>query len=271
MPAPIPFGFNTGLAIHDRTDPHRVLRPFGTDVWFLEYGVAGRAIIHDGSESFQINAGDFLLIPAGVRQDYHMDPSVGLWEHLWIGFTPSRSWHASLLAWPRPTGYFGKITISDDALRAQLHQRMALAVTLGTGPLHRRELFVLNIVKEILLWCETVNPLSTETWLDPRIRETVHYLCYHLSEAHEIAQLAERCQLSPSRFAHLFHEQVGQTPLQYLETQRIARARTLLVTTSLSVTRIADTCGFPTVCYFSRIFKRHTGATPTACRRAHAT
>ncbi len=54
--------------------------------------------------------------------------------------------------------------------------------------------------------------------------------------------------------------------MQYLEVQRIARARTLLLMSSNSIARIAESCGFPTHTYFSRIFKRHTGMLPQEFR-----
>ncbi|MHB9131660.1 MAG: helix-turn-helix domain-containing protein [Armatimonadota bacterium] len=260
-------GFGIGHE-HDRcTTAHRVLRLHGTDSWILVFTLGGRGKIHEQNGMFFVDPGDMLLIPAGVYQELSADRVTGQWEHIWACFTPRVGWQESLLLWPKPIEHFGKLTIVDVTLRERLQSRLEIAVALGCGPLKRREEFVMNIIEEVLLWCETQNPLAAEAQLDTRINQALHYLCQHLHEPVHIQQLAELCHLSPSRFAHLFLRQVGQTPLQYLETQRIARARTLLIMTDAPICHIADQCGFSNPSYFNRIFKRHLDVPPTAFRK----
>jgi AraC family transcriptional regulator of arabinose operon len=72
--------------------------------------------------------------------------------------------------------------------------------------------------------------------------------------------------MSVSRVAHLFREQVGVTPQQFLERQRMERASQLLEMTALSVKEIAHQVGFENPFYFTLRFKRQTGQSPTAFR-----
>ncbi|HOF87684.1 MAG TPA: helix-turn-helix domain-containing protein [Armatimonadota bacterium] len=261
-------GFSTGHDRDKRNPAHRVLRPAGTDCWILVYTLAGRARIHEPAGDFCVEPGDFLLIPAGAYQDYGPDRAIGLWEYLWVCFTPRASWPEGLLSWPTPAAQLGKITISAPSLRAELRERMAQAVQLGRSPLKRCEAFALNRIEDILLWCETVNPLAEEVRRDVRITRILHYLCEHAHEPIRVPHLAERCHLSASRFAHLFHAEMGQTPMQYLEAQRIAHARTLLRMTDAPISAVARQCGFVSHSAFSRIFKRyHDGRTPSEFRR----
>jgi len=53
------------------------------------------------------------------------------------------------------------------------------------------------------------------------------------------------------------------TPKQYILNARIRRAKQLLCDTPLTVTAIAEKCGFSSVYHFCRSFKQHTGQTPT--------
>ena len=56
-------------------------------------------------------------------------------------------------------------------------------------------------------------------------------------------------------------------PAQFIAQVRIREAARLLTSTSLSMEDIAERTGFPNPAYFSRVFKRITGRTPTQSRR----
>jgi transcriptional regulator GlxA family with amidase domain len=56
------------------------------------------------------------------------------------------------------------------------------------------------------------------------------------------------------------------TPNDYLQRLRVTRARDLLVTTSQSVTDIAYATGFSSSQYFSNVFRKYAGTTPSTFR-----
>lgn len=66
--------------------------------------------------------------------------------------------------------------------------------------------------------------------------------------------------------ARLFHATYGVTPLQYVNAQRMERARGLLRDTDEPVGRIARRLGFRDVVYFNRLFRKVVGVTPGAYR-----
>ncbi|WP_054028766.1 helix-turn-helix domain-containing protein [Bacillus sp. FJAT-28004] len=92
------------------------------------------------------------------------------------------------------------------------------------------------------------------------------YLSLHISEPLTVEKMAARAQLSPSRFSALFREHFHTSPHQYLLQFRIGHAVHLLSRTGLSMTEIADYCGFANVHHFSRVFKKVTGRTPGSTR-----
>ena len=75
--------------------------------------------------------------------------------------------------------------------------------------------------------------------------------------------------MSPSRLSKLFQEQMGQAPMQYIETRRLDLARELLMMTAKPIAQIAEECGFSSPFYFSRVFKARTGLAPRAARRRY--
>ncbi|MDX2111902.1 MAG: helix-turn-helix domain-containing protein [Verrucomicrobiota bacterium] len=78
-----------------------------------------------------------------------------------------------------------------------------------------------------------------------------------------IFQIAHDCGCSLSTLNRLFRSACNQTPSQYLIAIRMARARTLLRQTRLSVKEIATLCGFSDPAYFSRAYTQNAGHPPS--------
>ncbi len=93
--------------------------------------------------------------------------------------------------------------------------------------------------------------------------DTVCRLMYdEYAQTVSLERYAKFCHLSVSRFAHLFKDCTGFSPLEYIMHIRIEKAMHYLVYTDRSISEIAELTGFSSQNYFGRIFKRHTGTTP---------
>jgi AraC-like DNA-binding protein len=90
---------------------------------------------------------------------------------------------------------------------------------------------------------------------------TQHHRSLHL------AALATALRLSPSRTSHLVHELFGRSFRSLLIGERLAHAKTLLTSTDLSVTAVAERTGFSSPYHFVRLFTRHLGSPPGRWRR----
>ena len=75
--------------------------------------------------------------------------------------------------------------------------------------------------------------------------------------------LAEMLGISEVYFRRLFAASLGVTPKQYILDLRIKKARILLRDTPLSVTAVAEECGFSSLYHFCRAFKSRTKLTPS--------
>lgn len=73
--------------------------------------------------------------------------------------------------------------------------------------------------------------------------------------------------MSVSWFIRNFKEYTNSTPAQYLLSLRISNAQTLLETTNYNVTEIANIVGYDNPLYFSRIFKKTSGMSPSEFRK----
>ena len=103
--------------------------------------------------------------------------------------------------------------------------------------------------------------------MDRRIELITAKLKTEPASAWDFAALAVQVNLSPSRFRHLFKQETGTTPAQYLKEVRIRRAAKLLRTTFLNVKQIVENVGLGSNAHFVRDFRKLYGITPTAYRR----
>lgn len=101
---------------------------------------------------------------------------------------------------------------------------------------------------------------------DPRITRIIDFMQRHMSEPLTIATLADRLNLSRSRFAALFSAQTGVAPMRYLQRARLRRARLLVERTFLTIKEIMALVGYDDSGHFARDFRREHGVAPSSLR-----
>lgn len=240
-------------------------RPRGTDDWLLVLTVGGTGRIVVPGRVVRLQAGDAVLFAPGALQDYSTDEEVGQWHLRWAHFHPRPHWLPWLL-WPQVAPNVGVRRFGDIAGTplASASLRMLTARRLGGAGW---EDLAMNALEETLLWMFRLAGPSQPTGVDARIQRAALYLAAHPQEPFQLARLATRSALSPSRFSHLFKAELGVTPQRFSENVRLDFARHLLAQTNLSVADIAAEVGFEDPLYFSRRYRHAFGCPPTAARQ----
>lgn len=100
-----------------------------------------------------------------------------------------------------------------------------------------------------------------------RLNAVIRYIEDFYNQPITVKQLADMMHLSVDRFGHLFQENVGKAPLQYLNEARLRKAVSLLKAKQLSVTEVANEVGFHDYNHFGRLFRKRYGCTPNAVRQ----
>ena len=103
--------------------------------------------------------------------------------------------------------------------------------------------------------------------MDRRIELIVSTIKTDAAVAWDTPALAALVNLSPSRFRHLFKQETGTSPAQYLKDYRMRKAEKMLRTTFFSVKQILKQVGLTSNAHFVRDFRDLYGLAPTAYRR----
>ena len=98
------------------------------------------------------------------------------------------------------------------------------------------------------------------------IEQVKHYIDSHYAEDLTLEHLAQRFHISPYHLAHLFKQQTHFSPIQYMIRRRIGEAQSLLINTHYSITQIATLVGYHNANYFSTLFTKMIGTSPSAYR-----
>jgi two-component system response regulator YesN len=102
-----------------------------------------------------------------------------------------------------------------------------------------------------------------------QIRRAKAWIAANFNQPLTLSKTAMALNLSETYLSALFHEETGQTFSEYVRHYRCTAAASLLESTRMSVSEIARYCGIGDSSYFTRIFRRGTGMSPLAWRKAH--
>jgi signal transduction histidine kinase/AraC-like DNA-binding protein/ABC-type sugar transport system substrate-binding protein len=99
------------------------------------------------------------------------------------------------------------------------------------------------------------------------VRQAMAYIHEHYAEPISRTDLAEHVALSEDYLTACFRREVGVTPITYINRFRVNQAQHLLLDTDKTITEIARDVGFSDSGYFSRVFRREVGLSPTGYRQ----
>lgn len=100
-----------------------------------------------------------------------------------------------------------------------------------------------------------------------RLTKSIRYINENYIENIKISDLAQMETMCLTAYNKKFKTQIGMTPSKYIIALRMQMAMEFLETSSISIKEISSICGYDNFNFFARIFKKHTGLSPTEYRK----
>lgn len=100
------------------------------------------------------------------------------------------------------------------------------------------------------------------------LQSVFRFINTHLGSEITLADLAEAAHLEKTYFTKKFKRLTGTTPMEYVRSTRIEKAKDLLEFSDMSITQIAEALGFQSLHHFSNMFLKYTGSSPRKYKRA---
>ena len=98
------------------------------------------------------------------------------------------------------------------------------------------------------------------------VSEAIRLMADATEETLSTAEIADRLGISTRQLERLFGRYLQCSPKKYATTIRLNKARNLLLQTEISITEIAQACGFGSASHFSRVYRERYGVSPSLQR-----
>ncbi|WP_426983030.1 bacillibactin transport transcriptional regulator Btr [Bacillus cabrialesii] len=105
---------------------------------------------------------------------------------------------------------------------------------------------------------------SEQTGTHSAIEKTKQYIETHADTKMTLTQLSQMAGISAKHYSESFKKWTGQSVTEFITKTRITRAKRLMARSNCKLKEIAHQTGYQDEFYFSRIFKKHTGCSPTS-------
>lgn len=215
-----------------------------------------------GERVIRPKAGQLILMPAGVKQSYY-NISDNCVEKYWCHF------YADL----NGTNLFDVVKTDycvdiDDC--ASLERLFSTLLRTGAGEtvasIFACKGALLDIIARFIekSGADRVEPFHREG--APDFTPVLSFIEHNLGRNITVSSLAEIMHLHPNYFISTFKSHFGCPPKRYIMKIRIEKAKKLLRTTDDPVSEVACAIGINDIFYFSRIFKKETGFSPSTFR-----
>lgn len=215
-------------------------------------------------QRFDLTAGDCVFIDC--KNGYSHATSQHLWTLQWVHFFG-----------PTVSGIYEKYlerggrAIFHPKTLSVFESRLDQLYTIAASTDYLRDMRINEELTRLLTL------LMAESWHPERISEATakkqslllvrDYLDQNFAQKITLDHLAEQFFMNKYYLSHMFKEQFGVTVVEHLSNLRITHAKQLLRFSSLTAEAVGAACGMPDANYFSRVFRKLEGISPSEYRR----
>lgn len=234
---------------------YTIIRRNGRKDWLLILVSDGTCRVLRAGEEYDVSPGSAVIFAPNEPQQYgYPDKCTALWLH----FTGTAV--SELLDSCGLHKGLNRLCQSKQALEA-------FTETIRRFHTPGRESYANASLLELLYsLSDAASDPSTSSDRESGILSAVTYINTNYNMPITLEGLAKISGYSKSRFSHLFAEIIGTTPIKYQNGIRLRVACEMLTGSKLSVSDIAYSCGFSDPLYFSKLFKKAHGTSPSDYR-----
>ena len=223
----------------------------------IEYITRGKGHVSIDGECFSPVAGDTYFLTQGSDQFYYSDKK-DPWEKIWVNVSGELVMTLAKMYGIDRIHHFPNLDTSDLLLKFQYY---------ASHP------DVENYAEKCIslltaLFVRMSNHVYKPQQAPPSpIQKILDYINRHETDVIRIEQLAQICEKSPSQTERLFRAEFGIPPYRYILNRKIEIAKQLLRETGMSIREISGYLSFEDEFYFSGLFRRKVGVSPSEYRR----
>lgn len=229
------------------------------DHYLIHLVTVGKGLYCVNDVEFEVTAGDLFFTKPNQKILYTSDTQ-DPWEYYWVGFNGS---NAAKLSQQLP--FTNKKPVYKCSYMPQAKE-LLLSIFNSRGLQIQDELKMIGYLY-LFISLLTEEPTKINSIISPLgyeyVQNAIKYIQFNYSHNINVDDIASAVGVSRSHLYRIFIANIGKSPIEYLTDFRMDEACKLLKTSTLSVSEIAYSVGFSDQFYFSRVFKKCKGVSPT--------
>lgn len=232
----------------------------------LIFCFAGKIRVHTSEDEIQIREKEYLICKtACIKEISHIKRRDNL-----VYIIQFNGKKAHCLIKEENTAFsFG---LADDVTSVYLHKIQEIVHSLEMG--YRKEnIEYISGQLWTLLISTKYTELAASNMIYPDtdiITKAITIMKDHIEKRLTLEDLASELDYSPSHLSTLFTKKTGETPINYYNQLKIQQAATYLQRTNIQIKEIANRLQFYDEFYFSKVFKRYMGITPSKFKKKYS-
>ncbi len=263
----------SGLYIHSmgyypHAEHHYVNRPQGAQEYILIYCIEGGGTVKIADELHRLEANQLIMIPPHTPHSYFADNATP-WSIYWVHFLGhSADYFAESFRYPF------SITTADNSraqYRLSLFEEIFFTLNSGsdTSHIHYANCCFMHFLATIKYFniYRRSTPTQEKSYGDKMSIRLIHYMSENIDKQLTSRDFATYVGLSESYLYRCFFKEMGIAPSGYFMNLKVKKACVLLRDTNLLIKDIALKLGYKEQFYFSKIFTKVMGVSPSNYRK----
>lgn len=235
------------------------------DDYHLLYITHGKGVFEDKNKTYNVVAGDMILLKSGEWHRYKPDVETG-WQENFIGFNGEVAQHfiEKVSGYSKsPVFSLGKnesmLILFERVFDIVENEKLCFQLTASA--------VVINILSRLVSFIKQQDFDSSSNKSAEIINEVRFLMIENVEKDINLQEISEDLNIAYSYFRKIFKKYTGFSPRQYHLHLKINKAKELLLETNKSVKEISFELGFKSTNYFGRVFKQKTGKNPSDMRK----
>lgn len=239
------------------------------DQYILIYCTAGEGWYVADGVRYVVKADSYFIIRPGQPHCYGASANAP-WTIYWIHFKGSLA-HEFCPAQNGPVEIKPGVT-SRISYRISIFEEIMQTLELGLAT--ENLLYACSVFHHFLGTMRFLNQFrscndsgkSQAGGIDP-VKAAIHFMRENIEKPLRLKQIADFTGYSQSQFSSVFARQTGLSPIEYLNRLKIRQACQILDVSALKISQVCSKVGITDPYYFSRLFTRIMGESPTSYRK----
>jgi AraC-like DNA-binding protein len=251
-------GFNPQLKFH------HIQKEQGVDYYLLFYCTAGEGWYIIGGKTYKLTENQYFILPPDTPYGYGANPE-NPWTTYWVQFsgTLAASFYESYLA--------GQILPEADSRlqdRIQLFEEIYANLELSYHSNHYAysTICLFHFLGSFRYPEQFRRVRKVDLAEQGFSQKVIYYMRENVENNLTLEQIAKHFNLSASHFSAIFQQKTGQSPIKYFISLKMEKACQYLELSSLKISDIYPKLGFQDGAYFSKIFSKTMGISPSMYR-----